>query len=129
MSGPGKLWVGSIVMEVKEFPRMIAFWKAALGYEAREPPSEDWVVLSDPLQRGPNLSLQKVPNGPVEDYRFHFDLYSSDPVQEVERLLALGATMRQPAEPGRDFVTLADPDGNPFDVVDVKGFALGQRTS
>ncbi len=128
MSAPGKLWVGSIVMECKEFPKMIAFWKAALGYEAREPPSEDWVVLHDPHRKGPNISLQKVPEGPSEDYRFHFDLYSSDPQGEVQRLLGLGATMKEPARKGRDFVTLADPDGNPFDVIDTRGFASGQRT-
>ncbi len=107
---------------------MIAFWKAALGYENREPPSEDWVVLSDPHGKGPNISLQKVPEGPNEDYRFHFDLYSSEQEREVKRLLGLGATMKEPAQEGRDFVTLADPDGNPFDVIDTRGFEFGQRT-
>ena len=128
MSEPGKLWIGSIVLECKEFRRMIDFWNAALGYEAREPPSGDWVVLHDPRSMGPNISLQKVPEGPGRDYRFHFDLYSSDPEGEVQRLLGLGATMREPARPDRDFVTLADPDGNPFDVIDTRGFAFGQRT-
>jgi hypothetical protein len=128
MNEPGHLWVGSIVMECKDFLRMIAFWKAALGYEARRPPSEDWVVLHDPHEKGPNISLQKVPDGPGEDYRFHFDLYSSMPEKEVQRLLGLGATMREPAQEDRDFVTLADPDGNPFDVIDTRGFAFGQRT-
>lgn len=117
-----------VVMECKEFPKMIAFWKAALGYENREPPSEDWVVLSDPHGKGPNISLQKVPEGPNEDYRFHFDLYSSEQEREVKRLLGLGATMKEPAQEGRDFVTLADPDGNPFDVIDTRGFEFGQRT-
>ncbi len=106
---------------------MIAFWTAALGYRTREPPDDDWVVLHDPENRGPNLSLQKVPDGPSDDYRFHLDLYSSDPEREVARLLALGATLREPARAGRDFVTLADPDGNPFDVIDNRGFAFGQR--
>jgi len=129
MGEPGKLWVGSIVMECKDFPRMISFWKAALGYETREPPSEDWVVLHDPHGQGPNISLQKVPDGPGEDYRFHFDLYSSEPEAEVQRLLRLGAAMKEPAREGRDFVTLADPDGNPFDVVETRGFAFGQRTT
>jgi catechol 2,3-dioxygenase-like lactoylglutathione lyase family enzyme len=127
MAAPGKLWVGSIVVECKAFPRMISFWKEALGYEAREPPSEDWVVLHDPHGQGPNLSLQKVDQGPGEDYRFHLDLYSSEPEAEVRRLLGLGATLREPARSGRDFVTLADPDGNPFDVVDTRGFRFGQR--
>ena len=128
MSEPRKIWVGSIVMECKDFPRMMAFWTAALGYAAREPPSEDWVVLHDPQGKGPNLSLQKVPDGPGEDYRFHFDLYSSEPEGEVQRLLGLGAALREPAREDRDYVTLADPDGNPFDVVDTRGFAFGQRT-
>jgi len=98
---------------------MIAFWTAALGYAPRRPPTDDWVVLEDPLGRGPNLSLQKVAEGPGDDYRFHFDLYSADPLGDVERLVALGATLREPAREGRDFVTLADPDGNPFDVIDI----------
>jgi hypothetical protein len=127
MLAPGKLWVGSIVVECKEFDRMIAFWIAALGYEAREPPGADWVVLSDPHEKGPNISLQKVADGPGDDYRFHFDLYSSDPEGEVQRLIGLGATLREAAQEGRDFVTLADPDGNPFDVIDNRGFAFGQR--
>ena len=127
MSEPGKLWVGSIVMECKDFPRMTAFWMAALGYEHRRAPSEDWVVLHDPRGKGPNISLQKVVDEPGKDYRFHFDLYSSEPEGEVRRLLGLGATMREPAQEGRDFVTLADPDGNLFDVIDKKGWRFGRR--
>ena len=128
MRDPGKIWIGSIVVECRDFVRMIEFWTAALGYEAREPPSDDWVVLVDPHGKGPNVSLQKVAEGPGPDYRFHFDLYSSDPEGEVVRLQRLGATMREPAQPDRDFVTLADPDGNPFDVIDTRGFEFGQRT-
>ena len=108
---------------------MIEFWKAALGYEAREPPSEDWVVLYDPHGTGPNISLQKVSDGPGADYRYHFDLYSSAPEREVERLQALGATLREPKQDDRDFATLVDPDGNPFDVIWVTDFAFGQRVA
>jgi catechol 2,3-dioxygenase-like lactoylglutathione lyase family enzyme len=127
MATTEKLWVGSIVMEVKEFGRMVEFWSAVLGYEPREAPESDWVVLTDPRTSGPNLSLQKVADGPGPDYRFHLDLYSSDPEAEVRRVLGLGATLLEPARSGRDFVTLADPDGNPFDVIDTRGFAFGQR--
>jgi len=35
--------------------------------------------------------------------------------------------MRQPAREGFDYVTLADPDGNPFDIVEARGFKFGQR--
>ena len=127
MAPDAKVWVGSIVIECRAFAPMIDFWCAALGYEAREPPTDDWVVLTDRRGVGPNLSLQKVAEPPPEDYRLHLDLYSSDPVGEVDRLLRLGAAMREPAQSGRDFVTLADPDGQLFDVIDTRGFAFGQR--
>lgn len=107
---------------------MVAFWKAVLGYELREPPSEGWAVLYDPTGSGPNVSFQRDPEGPGEVYWFHLDLYSSDPEREVERLVQLGATMRQPAKEGSDYVTLVDPDGNPFDVISKKGYSFGQRT-
>ncbi|MCI4319068.1 MAG: VOC family protein [Thermoplasmata archaeon] len=120
-------WVGSIVIDCKNWDRMLAFWKAALGYELRRPPDDDWALLYDPAGTGPNLAFQKDPNGPGTVYWFHLDLYSSEPESEVQRLLALGATMRQPAKDGYDYVTLADPDGNPFDVVEARRFAFGQR--
>jgi catechol 2,3-dioxygenase-like lactoylglutathione lyase family enzyme len=125
---PGKLWIGSIVIDCKNWEQMIAFWKAALGYEFCYPPSEDWAMLYDPHGEGPNVSFQKDPTGPTGIYWFHFDLYSSDPENEVQRLLKLGAERKQPAQEGTDYVTLADPDGNPFDVIEKRGFKIGQRT-
>jgi len=63
----------------------------------------------------------------LEDYRLHLDLHSSEPEHEVQRLLRLGATLRRPAGKGDDFVTLADPDGNLFDVIDKRGWSFGRR--
>jgi hypothetical protein len=126
MDLPANLWVGSIVIEVQDLPSMMRFWKAALAYEPREPPSADWVVLCDPRNRGPNRSLARAEGESSGGSRHHLDLYSPDPTAEVTRLVRLGARLMEPAEEGRDFVTLADPDGNPFDVIDKRGFAFGQ---
>jgi hypothetical protein len=106
---------------------MMAFWQEALHYVPREPAEEDSVVLKDPEGWGPNLSLNLTSEGPLDDYRLHLDLYSADPEKEVERLLRLGATLKRSLEEGKDFVTLADPDGNLFDVIDKKGWHFGQR--
>lgn len=122
-----KLWIGSVVIDCKKFQEMVEFWKEALGYELRRPPSEDWAVLYDPSGSGPNLAFQKDPLGPGGVYWFHLDLYSSDPENEVKRLMGLGATMVQTDKEGSDYVTLADPDGNPFDIVEARGFKFGQR--
>ncbi len=122
-----KIWIGSIVVDCNDFPRMMAFWQEALHYVPREPAEGDSVVLKDPQGQCPNLSLNLTSEGPLDEYRLHLDLYSADPEKEVERLLRLGATLKRPPERGKDFVTLADPDGNLFDVIDKKGWHFGQR--
>jgi catechol 2,3-dioxygenase-like lactoylglutathione lyase family enzyme len=121
------VWVGSIVLDCTDLERMVAFWRAALHYVPREPPEQDGVVLMDPAGVGPNLALSLSSEGPLAEYRLHLDLYSTAPQKEVQRLLRLGATLVKPAEDGLDFVTLADPDGNLFDIIDKKGWRFGQR--
>ena len=124
--GGGAVRVGSVVIDCNDFTVMMAFWRDALGYEARDEPEEDWVVLRDPDDAGVHVSLQKVPEPRIGKNRLHLDLYTDDPEGEIERLLALGARRysRIP-EPGEDFVTLEDPEHNLFDVIDVRGQASG----
>jgi catechol 2,3-dioxygenase-like lactoylglutathione lyase family enzyme len=116
--------VGSVVIDCNDFDAMFAFWREALRYVPREEPEEDWVVLADPDGGGVNVSLQVVPEPRVGKNRLHLDLYTDEPEAEVERLLGLGAT-RHPRtpEPGEDFVSLLDPEGNVFDVIDTRGNA------
>ena len=121
MEKQAKLKIGSIVVRCYEFDKMLAFWREALHYEPREPPEEGgWVVLRDPEGRGPNASLDRVPEPLGKTSRVHLDLYTTDQEGEVERLLWIGAT-RYPQEygPDDDFVVLEDPDGNRFCVVQV----------
>jgi hypothetical protein len=118
-NGPGRIWIGSIVVDCTNLTRMIEFWSEALHYVPRDPPQPDGVILKDPTGHGPNLNLSLSSEGPLEEYRLHLDLYASHPEAEVERLVRLGARVTRPAEGGSDFVTLADPDGNLFDVIDV----------
>lgn len=111
--------IGSIVIRCYEFDRMLAFWREALHYIPREPPSGGWVVLCDPGGAGPNLSLDKAPERRVgKRSRLHLDLYTDDQNLEVERLVKLGAVPYPwRYRPGDDFVVLEDPDGNLFCVV------------
>ena len=114
-----EFWIGSVVIDCADLQAMMRFWSEALHYVPREPPKPDGVILKDPSGVGPNLTLSLSSEGPLESYRLHLDLYATDPLAEVDRLLKLGAEMKLPAEKGHDFVTLADPDGNLFDVIDV----------
>jgi Glyoxalase-like domain len=111
--------IGSIVIRCYEFDKMLAFWQEALHYVPREPATDGWVVLCDPKGRGPNVSLDQVPDRRSgKRNRLHFDLYTSDQKGELERLIKLGAR-RYPwkCQPDDDFIKLQDPDGNDFCVV------------
>jgi hypothetical protein len=116
------LRIGSVVIDCLNFDKMYLFWKEALHYSPRRPPSGGWVVLEDPDRKNTNVSLNQVQPGEKITGRnwLHFDLYTSHQKEEIERLLNLGAT-RHPQEydPEDDFVVLEDPDGNLFCVVDV----------
>jgi len=117
----GDIRVGSVVIDCNDddFGAMLSFWSRALGYVPREDPEEGWVVLRDPTGgQNVNISLQAVPEPRAGKNRLHLDLYTSDCDAEVERLLGLGAAVypRTP-KPDEDFITLVDPDGNLFDVI------------
>jgi predicted enzyme related to lactoylglutathione lyase len=112
------LSIGSVVIRVDDLATQLAFWSAALDYVPREEPSDDWVVLAPVNGAGPNISLDRHRSQPQVPPRIHLDLYTHDQKGEVDRLIALGAALVDwPRPPGADFVTLEDPEGNRFDVV------------
>ena len=113
------LRVGSVVIDVRDLDRMMTFWREALGYVPRRPPTpgDDFMVLKDPRGKGPNVSIDRME--PLRG-RIHLDLYTEHPEDEVERLLRLGATLYAKREPGEDFTVLADPEGNLFCVIDTR---------
>ena len=118
MSAGSRVTVGSVVIDCNDFPCMLEFWSAALGYTPRETPEEDWVVLMDPQGHGVNVSLSKVPEPRVGKNRLHLDLYSLDQEADVARLVDLGAKVERERGEDRDFVLLSDPEGNLFCLVD-----------
>ena len=114
------LRVGSIVIRVDDLERQKAFWTAALDYRVREGDDDTFALLRPRVGRGPNVSLDRVRSDLQIPPRIHLDLYADDQAAEVERLIALGATEvnwdKRPAD--ADYVTLADPEGNRFCVID-----------
>lgn len=109
MSGRSGLKIGSIVIDCLNFDGMMTFWQEALGYLPRSPASGGWVVLCDLHERGPNVSLNRVPERLMGRNWLHFDLYASDRKGEVKRLLKLGARRhRQSYDPSDDFRVLED---------------------
>ena len=114
------LALGAVVWGVRDVPRAVEFWSAALHYRLKYPASEDWAVLVPEEGAGLQLSLSKTTS--PKPRRHHIDLFTDNQAAEVERLLALGAT-RKPwmYRPDADYIVLQDPDGNPFCVVQRQG--------
>ncbi|MFD4631272.1 VOC family protein [Streptomyces sp. NPDC058284] len=97
--------------------RQAAFWAEVLGGKLADddfPGDPEASVEAD----GITLLFVTVPNAKTVRNRLHVDLQPQDRTrdEEVERLLALGATVdddrRRPN--GRGWVVLADPEGNEF---------------
>ena len=112
------VYVGSVVIDVNDLDLMKSFWEQALGYDTESYEPGDWSKLVDPEGKRVNVSLQQVPERKTEKNRLHMDLYSPTPLEEVKRLVALGAVIVEEQTEDRDFTLLTDPEGNYFCVAD-----------
>jgi hypothetical protein len=103
------------------------FWCSVLDYEVQD--EDDGVVAigSPMVPEGknrlgpvpPTLTFAHVPEGKTVKNRVHMDVNPTDREQdeEIARLVGLGATVVNDNRPEFGWVTLADPEGNEFDVL------------
>jgi hypothetical protein len=112
------------------------FWEQALGYirpefpqavmdaiqrsiDAGELDPTGWAMLQHPDGVGPRLLFQRREKTATESIPIHLDLGSPDALAEIERLVALGATVveeRSQTIAGftETWTVLRDPEGNGF---------------
>jgi hypothetical protein len=118
----------AITVDATHPATLARFWAAALqGYAVRAyddaeierladlgltPETDPTVMVDGP---GPTLCFQKMPGRTEGRNRWHLDLGAADRTEEVSRLCALGAVVR---DTHPDWTTLLDPEGNPFCVLD-----------
>lgn len=121
-----------ISLDCHDPDRLADFWTAALDWVVldREPGlveigparASDQALL-DAVRTGPvppTMFLAEVAEDKVAKNRMHLDLSPVDRSrdEEVERLLALGATRADVGQTGEEtWVVLADPEGNEFCVL------------
>jgi hypothetical protein len=109
-------------------PRGLArFWCSVLGYEVQDEDDGVITIGSPMVPDGKNslgpvppvLTFAHVPEGKTVKNRVHLDVSPADREQdeEIERLAGLGATVVNDNRPEFGWVTLADPEGNEFDVL------------
>ncbi|MGZ4132771.1 MAG: VOC family protein [Actinomycetota bacterium] len=98
--------------------RVAAFWAAALGFEMADD-DPDGAYVRDPSGRTRGIFFQPVPEPKTAKNRVHFDVRpDTSMASEVQRLEALGATVRGFIETGGSFWTqMRDPEGNEFCVL------------
>src|SRR5215468_6464487 len=109
-----------LAVDCADAPGLAGFWAQVLGREVSYGASADLAVIeaTDLATSGPRLSFHRVPEAKSVKNRLHLDLGTADLDAEVERLVALGATRLNDLDKGEmRWTTMADPEGNEFDVV------------
>ncbi len=106
------------------------WWKPVLGYVDIDGdpnlPGHEECMIRDP-ETGHQVLFIEAPDAKTVKNRVHLDLRPREGSrdEEVERLLAYGATMvwdkRGEHGPGTGWVTLADPEGNEFCILRSQG--------
>jgi Glyoxalase-like domain len=104
--------VFGISFDAHDAQAVASFWAAALGRTVEEGADRDHAAINaDPAVPGSRISFHQVPESKTVKNRMHFDA-------EIERLTGLGATKLNEIKAHRHWATLADPEGNEFDVID-----------
>jgi hypothetical protein len=112
--------IDTVTIDCADAGRLARFWCEAIGYEVTDTDgAEDGVFASDPSGGGVPLFFQVVPEPKTVKDRIHLDLRPPRSMsEEVERLVALGASVLRPVEVEGSFWTvMLDPEGNEFCVL------------
>jgi hypothetical protein len=105
-----------LVVDSRDPAALARFWAAALElailYE-----TDDEVIIGRGAREYPGICF--VPNSDRKTHknRLHIDIDPDDQAAEVERLIGLGARRIDIGQGAANWVVLADPEGNEFDVL------------
>jgi predicted enzyme related to lactoylglutathione lyase len=113
--------VFGVAFDAEDAQAVASFWASALGRTVADGATGDNAAISgDPAIPGSRIGFHRVPEGKTVKNRMHLDLITTDFDAEVDRLIGLGATKLNEVkkEAGGHWATMADPEGNEFDVID-----------
>jgi hypothetical protein len=106
-----------LIIDARDPGAQARFWGQALGWRVTERHELPFLVPPDPAI--PLIVFVPVPEGKSVKNRLHIDVSPTDGTRddEVERLLALGATRADIGQGDVDWEVLRDPEGNEFCVL------------
>jgi predicted enzyme related to lactoylglutathione lyase len=108
----------SVSLDCADAGKQADFWSQVLNRPVDDGASPDFAAIG--LQDGAGVvwMFHRVPEAKQAKNRVHVDFLAGDLREEVQRVLTLGAThLRDVEEGGYQWSTLADPEGNEFDIV------------
>jgi predicted enzyme related to lactoylglutathione lyase len=108
-----------IIIDCNDPERVATFWSGVLGWSVNQNAGGFWMSESGAPFPDLLLVFVQVPEAKSGKNRLHLDVSPSgcDRDDEVERLLALGATRVDVGQGEQPWVVLADPEGNEFCVL------------
>lgn len=115
---PSAYSLGQVVVDCVDAEKLATFWSQLLELPLADGASQFWAVIPAPADGSlPSLMFLQVENPTPGKNKWHLDLFTPDPAAQVERAIRLGATRRGDFDEfDAVWTTLADPEGNLFDV-------------
>jgi predicted enzyme related to lactoylglutathione lyase len=112
------LGFGQIVIDCVQADELAQFWSALVDRPVQQGANRYFAVVPASEDKTfPALMFLAVPEPRQGKNRLHVDLSSTDLPAAVERAVSLGATkVAEFDEFGARWTTLADPEGNVFDI-------------
>jgi catechol 2,3-dioxygenase-like lactoylglutathione lyase family enzyme len=111
----------NINMQARDPQRTGRFWSEALGLEDAPHVTDSYYEGRMTLEDGfwLDICIDPVPHPPPPGWRLHLDLLGGEQqAAVVQRLLGLGARHLNIGQGDVPWVVMADPDGNPFCVME-----------
>ena len=108
----------NVVFDCTDAGALATFWADVLVSQVDADSNEFFATVNRSAD-GPTLMFVQVPEARTGKNRLHVDLAATDWAAEVDRLVGLGAKrVDEHNEYGTHWITLADPEGNVFDVAE-----------
>ena len=109
----------AVTFDCANAARLAGFWSEVLERAVDDGASEEFAAIGTAGGQpgGSTLMFIRVPEAKQVKNRVHLDLGAADLAAETERVVKLGASpIADHEEGGTRWTTLADPEGNEFDI-------------
>ncbi|MBF6128998.1 VOC family protein [Nocardia brasiliensis] len=111
------LSLASVTIDCTDAAALAGFWSELLAVPVDDEASAEFATVGRAAGHAPMLMFLRVPDKTPGKNVIHLDLLAEDWKQHVERAIGLGAKhIGDFDEYGQQWSTLADPEGNLFDI-------------